>query len=96
MLLKFEERRERRAKEHRLHSETWWWEHRFSASGTGNLVKVEGAKMKEGFVKTLKKMSSSQRQNWVWVLYCFPTQQGLETYVAPGNKVAPEDQSECY
>lgn len=72
------EGRDVQAKEHRLHSETRWWEHRFSASGTGNLVKVEGAKMKEGFVKTLKKMSSSQRQNWVWVYIVFQHNRDLK------------------
>lgn len=63
-------------------------------SGTGNLVKVEGAKMKEGFVKTLKKMPSSQTTLGLGLYIVF--QHDRKTYVAYGNKVAPEDQSECY
>lgn len=63
----------------------------FSASGIGNLIKVEGIK-KEDMWRFGQKTSSSQQLNGVWVIALFSNATTQNTLHTPGEGRLPEDQ----
>lgn len=63
----------------------------FSASGIGNLIKVEGIK-KEDMWRFGQKTSSSQQLNGVWVIALFSNATTQNTLHTPGEGRPPEDQ----
>jgi len=69
----------------------------FSASGTGNLVKVEGIMKKEGYVKILKEnLKQSAAKVGLGHRFVFQHDNNPKHAIAPGEELPPENQSERY